>query len=347
MEITNKDKFSEYYQAVKERDTTYIGSFYFGVKTTNVFCIPGCRARTPLSKNVVFYTKAEELLEHGYRPCKLCQPNFNAFELPADVNKALELFHKSSKMRVKDEELRNHTISPSKVRRYFNKHYGMSFQAYQRMYRINSALNFLKSGQYITSSAFDSGYDSLSGFGYAFKSLIGKEPLKSKEVAVINLQRITTPLGPMLVGASKKGICLLEFTDRRMLESNLKRIAQILQAPILYGYNDHINTLKKELSKYFDHKIKAFHVPIDLMGTEFELSYYNRIQGIEYGKTVAYADLASEFDCEEKEIRKLNGRNTLSILIPCHRIVSRDGKLLGYSGGVERKRWLLDFERGE
>lgn len=162
-----------WYQALIARASDYAGIFFVGVKTTGVFCIATCRARKPKRENVLFYSDVKSAIDAGFRPCKVCRPTENACTAPPDVERALALLRDNPQTKISDDVLREHQISPEALRRWFRKHHGMTFQAYQRMLRVNEAMQSLKSGRKATETAFDSGYDSLSGFGYTFKKLIG------------------------------------------------------------------------------------------------------------------------------------------------------------------------------
>lgn len=345
MQIQEQGKIQQCYDAVKNRDTNFIGSFFFGVQTTKIFCIPSCRARTPKPENVVFYTEVQELLVEGFRPCKLCKPTLNAYQIPEDVSLAIKMVHNSPFDKITDALLLKENIRPERIRRWFKKHYGMTFQAYQRMFRINLAYQELKDGKRVTDSAFNAGYESLSGFAYTFKTLLGKEPQKGKEAKVVHIKRITTPLGPMFVCASEKGLCLLEFTDRKMMETEFLNLQQRLNARILFGKNKHIEQVTTELEEYFNGKRAQFSVALDLNGSEFQQKYWMHLQSTKCGETTSYTQLAEELKCSEQVIRTANGKNSIAIIVPCHRVVSEFGDLVGYGGGLERKRWLITHEQ--
>lgn len=344
MQIIEQHKVDECYSAVVNRDTSYIGSFFLGVKTTGIFCIPGCRARIPKLKNIVFYTQVKELLDEGFRPCKICKPTMNAYDMPEDIDKAIKLIHNSPFEKVKDSHLLENSIRPEKVRRWFKKHYGMTFQAYQRMFRINTAYQNMKDGKGVTDSAYNSGFESLSGFAYTFKTLLGHNPKDGKLANVIHINRITTPLGPMFICATEKGVCLLEFTDRKMLETELLEIQKKLNAKALFGSNRHINQAKQELKEYFEGKRTTFNVNLDLVGSESYKMYWKRLQEVKCSETVSYTSLASELEWTEQAVRIANGKNSIAIIVPCHRVVSDFGDLVGYGGGLGRKRWMIEHE---
>jgi len=347
MLITENKTIERYYKALLERKENFVGIFFVGVKTTSVFCIATCRARKPKLENVEFYTTFKEALDNGYRPCKICKPTENANEAPEPVEKAITLVKQNPKEKITDDQLRKLAISPEVVRRWFKKNYGMTFQAYQRMYRINNAFQELKKGKKATHTAFDSGYESLSGFGYTFKKVIGASPQKSTGGNVILISRLTTPLGPMFVSATEKGICLLEFVDRRMLETEFKDLQTRLQAQIIAGENVHIKQTKKEITEYFEGKRKIFEVALETPGTDFQNTVWRSLQRIQYGQVTTYQQQAEKIK-NPKAIRAVasaNGYNRISIIIPCHRVIGKDGSMTGYGGGIERKQWLLTHER--
>lgn len=346
MLISNQADIQRYYKALLERDSNYVGIFYVGVKSTGIFCISTCRARKPKFENVVFYTEVKELLQNGFRPCKICNPTQQTSDTPPDVSKAIKMVHRNTSKRVKDSELRAAGIKPEKVRRWFKANHDITFQAYQRMLRINAAFESLRNGKNVTESAFHSGYDSLSGFGYTFKNITGSSPKDGAGKDVILISRFNTVLGPMFVCATKKGICLLEFTDRRMLETEFGDLQKRLNAVILAGENDHIKQAIQEITEYFNGKRTQFEVNLDTPGTDFQQSVWKQLQKIPYGKTRSYQEQA-ELINNPKAVRAVasaNGHNRVAIIIPCHRVIGKDGSLTGYAGGLERKRWLLNHE---
>lgn len=217
---------------------------------------------------------------------------------------------------------------------------------YQRMYRINQAFQKYKEGESVAHIAFDSGYESLSGFNDSFKKVMGVSLQKSKEKNLVTLTRIETPLGTMIACATQKGICLLEFTDRKMLEAELKMITKAFKAPIIQGENKFFPLLKKELNIYFEGNLKKFTVPLDWVGSNFQKQVWEILLQIPYGKTSTYAAQALRIGKPSavRAVANANGMNKISILVPCHRVIGSDGSLTGYGGGLWRKKKLLDLE---
>jgi len=338
--------FQEKYNAYCRSDSRYEGVFITAVQTTGIFCRPTCNARNPKIENVTFYDTTQEAIQNGFRPCKLCKPMEKMDETPGYIKALVEELHQNPYLRIKDYNLRERGVEPSQIRRWFKKHHNMTFHAYQRMLRINTAFNSIKSGETITNSAFGSGYDSLSGFNDSYRSIFGGSATQSNEKSIINIVRFTTPIGPMFSCATSQGICLLDFTDRKMLETEFKDLCKRLNAVILPGGNPHLEQVQAELSEYFSRERKKFSVSLDTPGTDFQQSVWKVLQDIQYGKVRSYKEQAIAIG-NPKAIRAVasaNGYNRVSIIIPCHRVIGSDGQLVGYGGGLHRKKWLLDFE---
>jgi len=336
------------YQALLNKDASFEGIFIVGVKTTGICCRPTCHARKPKADNVEFFACVKEAMSFGYRPCKVCHPLQPAGETP-DWMKSLEKeLNQSDTMKFTDQDLRERGLDPVRVRRWFKKHHGMTFQAYARALRINRAFGLIKHQDKVIDTALDSGYDSVSGFHEAFKKLTGDAPTRSKTKQVITITRILTPLGPMFAGATEKGICLLEFTDRRMLETQLKRLSRLLKATFVPGKHPLFETLNQQLGDYFAGRLKTFSVPLDIPGTAFQQDVWQALLKIPYGETRSYQAQAELIDkpLAVRAVAKANGDNRIGIIIPCHRVIGKNGKLTGYGGGLWRKQRLLELEMG-
>jgi AraC family transcriptional regulator of adaptative response/methylated-DNA-[protein]-cysteine methyltransferase len=167
------------------------------------------------------------------------------------------------------------------------------------------------------------------------------------QTQLITTTEIPTPLGPMLAGATSEGICILEFTNRIRLEKEIVDLQKLLNAVMQPGQNPHLDQLKNELNEYFEGKRKVFSVPLHIPGNEFSQTVWKTLQEIPYGQTCSYKQQADSMN-NPKAIRAIastNGRNRLAIIIPCHRVIGSNGTMTGYAAGVEKKKWLLKFER--
>ena len=335
------------YQASFNKNPDFEGVFWMGVKTTGIFCRPTCTARKPKSENVEFFQNTKDAILKGYRPCKVCKPLENPNETPEYIQKILEELRENPVLKFKDFDLVQRGVEPATVRRWFQKNHGMTFQAFQRMFRLNTAFKKIQQGDNIMETAYDSGFESLSGFNESFKTIFGVSPKNSKTQKIIDLKRIETPIGTMYAAATAEGICMLEFTDRKMLEREFKDLAKSLNAIIIQGENPHFIPLEKELAEYFLGKRTEFTVPLSPVGTDFQKSVWKVLMKIPYGETWNYKK-QSEVLGDAKKVRAVanaNGMNKISILIPCHRVIGSNGTLTGYGGGIWRKQKLLELEK--
>ena len=339
--------FQEKYEVIGTQDPSYEGLFITGVKTTGIFCRPSCRARKPNIENVVFFDTANSALQHGFRPCKICKPMEQLAETPDYIQSLIGELHENPYSRIKDSDLVERGLEPNHIRRWFKTHHQMTFQAYQRMLRINLAYQKIQSGKSVLDSALESGYDSLSGFNESYRTIFGEPPTSPGKKNLIHITRFSTEIGPMFAGASSQGICLLEFTDRRMLETEFKDLRKRLNAVILPGENPHLVQVERELQEYFQGIRKEFSVPLHTPGTEFQQSVWQGLRKIPYGQTRSYKEQAINLGNPNavRAVASANGHNRIAIIIPCHRVIGSDGKLVGYGGGLHRKKWLLDFEQ--
>ncbi len=335
------------YKALVNKDVSYEGTFIAAIKTTGIFCRPTCTARKPKLENVEFFGTVKEAILKGYRPCKVCNPLEKLGATPEYIKEILNELSSDPSLKFKDWDLTQRGIEPNNIRRWFLKNHGITFHSYQRMFRINSAFKKIQNGEPVTSVAFETGYESLSGFNDSFKSIFGVSPTNSKDKKIINIARLETPLGTMFACAVEQGICLLEFTDRKMLETELKSLTKLLNANIIQGANPHFDVLKQQLEEYFEGKRKEFSVPLFTPGTEFQWSVWKELQNIPYGSTRSYKQQAAALQKPEavRAVANANGMNRISIIIPCHRVIGNDGSLTGYGGGLWRKQWLLDMEK--
>lgn len=158
---------------------------------------------------------------------------------------------------------------------------------------------------------------------------------------------IETELGIMIAGAVQEGICLLEFSDRRMLKTEYKDLARLLKTTIEEGESEHLTTLKFQLKEYFEGTRKVFSVPMVTPGSEFQQAVWQELLNIQYGTTRSYMQqsIALGRPGSIRAVANANGMNRISIMIPCHRVIGSDGSLTGYGGGLKRKRWLIDHEK--
>jgi AraC family transcriptional regulator of adaptative response/methylated-DNA-[protein]-cysteine methyltransferase len=337
---------AEMERAWRERDAAFNGLFFLGVRTTGIFCRPTCPARKPLAKNVEYFATAKDAMAAGYRACKRCRP-LALDDQPPWATKLIEEVEREPAARITEGELASRGVDPATVRRYFQRHYGMTFQAYARARRLGGALHGIREGKPLDSAVFESGYDSHSGFREAFRRTFGDTPRNGRERDCIRLAWLKSPLGPLVAGATAEGVCLLEFTDRRMLEAQFASLRKLFGMPAVPGSNPHLKQLATELDAYFAGTLRRFTVQLVVPGTEFQQQVWQQLRRIPYGQTRSYEELADAAGVPgaQRAVGRANGMNRIAIVVPCHRVIRKSGHLGGYGGGLRRKEFLLALER--
>lgn len=346
--MTTLPSAREMHKAVRGRDPSYDGIFVTAIRTTGIFCRPSCPSRPARPENREFFTDSRAALTAGYRPCKRCRPMEAAGRPPTWVRQLTDAVERDPTGRLRDADLRRMGIDPARARRYFVKVYGMTFQGYARRRRMGQALQQIRKGAPLDDVALGNGYGSHSGFRDAFRRTFGDAPGRSRDAECVLASWVESPLGPLVIGATANGICLLEFADRRALDSQFGALRRRLRRAIVPGSNVHTDRLKEELASYFDGTLTAFTVPLDLAGTRFQLAAWGALRRIPYGQTRSYAYQADAVGAPgaQRAVGRANGQNPICIVVPCHRVVNKDGRLGGYGGGLWRKQWLLDLEQG-
>jgi AraC family transcriptional regulator of adaptative response/methylated-DNA-[protein]-cysteine methyltransferase len=250
-------------------------------------------------------------------------------------------------IRLRDEDLRQRGLDPVQVRRTFKRSFGMTFQAYQRACRLGTAMRALHDGASTLDAGLDAGFESDSGFRDAFAKVFGETPGDARDTSLLTAAWLETPLGPMLAIAGDRGLELLEFVDRRALETELRELRRSLCGVIVPGDHPILRQTRKELSEYFESRRREFTMPLNQRGSEFQLKAWGALCRIPYGETRSYSDMAREVGSPAavRAIGRVNGQNRIAIIVPCHRVIRADGTLCGYGGGRWRKQWLLEHEQ--
>jgi len=206
------------------------------------------------------------------------------------------------------------------------------------------ALEKIRNGSSVIDAQLDAGYESGSGFHEAFNRIIGAPPSRTDSRA-LHAAWLDGPLGPMFAIADDAALVLLEFVDRRGLETELRKLRE--RYPIVPGRTAPIDSIERELSEYFAGTRHHFETPLNLHGTPFQRNVWGRLRQIAPGETLSYAELASAIGRPSavRAAAQANGANQLAIVVPCHRVINANGELGGYAGGIPRKQWLLEHER--
>lgn len=250
-------------------------------------------------------------------------------------------------LKLRDHDLRVRGLDPVQVRRTFKRSFGMTFQAYQRAVRLGTAMKSLHAGAQTIDAGMDAGFESDSGFRDAFARVFGDPPGRARDKALLRATWIESPLGPMLALAGDEGLELLEFVDRRALETELRALRAKLGSAIVPGEHPILTKTADQVREYFAGTRREFDITLKQRGSAFQLAAWSALCEIPYGETRSYSDMARRVGSAGavRAIGRVNGQNQIAIVVPCHRVIRSDGSLCGYGGGKWRKQWLLDHER--
>ena len=336
---------NENYNVFAYKDTRYDGHLFMGVKTTGIFCRPGCPAKLPKFENTAFYDTASDALAAGYRACKRCHPaGGNSGLIKTLISRVEE--HPDKKITKAD--LMSLGFDPSTVRRQFLSRFGMSFSGYARARRLALAAKTLAKGGTVLEAQLDAGFESPSGFRSAYAKIFGVPPTK-RSADPLFIEWIETPMGRMIAIADDHALYLLEFTNRKNMRRQFERLRRIQNRAVLPGRTKITDQIETELDAYFAGTLSNFSTPLATSGTNFQRQTWAALQTIPHGETRSYAQLAEMIGnpTAVRAVASANANNGLALIIPCHRVIAKDGGLGGYAGGLTRKRQLLDLETKE
>ena len=317
--------------------------------SAGTFCLPDCKKAPGNGPGSRTFERARDALAAGFRPCKTCSPLLTGFADPSWLVPLMSEVEAEPGRRWHDHDLDMMSLDPDMVRRWFVANHGFTFHAYTRLRRLGAALKQIQHGEAVDSAVLASGFDSESGFREAFAQVFGNPPSAVDRESSIWVNRVATPLGSMIMGVHDSGLCLLEFAERRMLDTQLKRLSRHMGRVFLPGDHPLMERVKKELDAYFDGTLRQFTVPVTAPGTVFQEAVWGELQKIPYGETRSYAQVADAVDHAEavRAVGRANGDNRIAVVIPCHRVVGSDGEPTGYGGGIWRKEYLLAMEQAQ
>ena len=337
------------WQAVLTRDRRSDGLFIYAVRTTGVYCRPGCPSRRPHRRNVEFFPVPAAAEQAGYRACRRCRPRDaargdQAVALTEQACRAIEQAAASPTLAALGRQL---GVSPGHLQRVFTRVTGVSPRAYADALRAGRLREALRSGAAITGAMYGAGYGSPSRI-YDRTSPLGMTPAtyrKGGKGMRIGYTIAESPLGQVMVAATERGLCFVSLGDsERTLQRELRDEfpeAELHQADRGMGRMVGV-VLGAVRGKTPDRRL-----PLDIRGTAFQRLVWDELRRIRPGETVSYTELARRIRRPKasRAVASACASNHLAVVIPCHRVVRSDGGLGGYRWGVERKAALLESEQ--
>src|SRR5580692_3822363 len=339
------------WQAVLDRDGSQDGKFVFAVSSTGVYCRPSCAAKRPRRGNVTFFTKPDQAEKAGYRACLRCRPRAIGGHGANETVKAICRYieqHLDEPLTLARLGSEFHQ-SPFHLQRTFKSVLGITPRAYADSCRMNQLKGNLRAGHSVTRSMYDAGYSSSSRLYERTASQLGMTPDKYRRGAIAAPIRYTfadSPLGRMLIAATDKGICAIQFADSDdELEQGLRH-----EFPFAIRRRDDeaMRKWKEDLLRQMRGQHLNAALPLDIQATAFQRRVWTHLQSIPFGATRSYAAVAKAIGqpTATRAVARACATNPVAVVIPCHRVVSKTGDAGGYRWGMERKKALLELETG-
>lgn len=337
------------WQAIVERDSRYDGVFYFGVRSTGIYCRPVCPARRPRRDQVIFYANRDTAQAAGFRPCRRCRPDEDTPEARTRlVVQARRLLDQAESSLTLAELAKQVGASPSHLQRVFKAEVGLTPHAYFASRRLERLKTQLKAGQDVTTALYEAGFGSSSRLYEDARQRLGMTPGEYRNGGRGMQVRFTTfdsRLGRVLLAATRDGVCKVSFgEDDAALEAQLAvEFPAAEQVRDDAGLSDWSSMLAAQLEGNPVH----MDIPLDVQGTAFQQKVWAALRQIPYGQTRTYAQLAQAIDqpAAVRAAARACATNPVAVVTPCHRVVRSDGGLGGYRWGIERKKQLLEGER--
>jgi AraC family transcriptional regulator of adaptative response/methylated-DNA-[protein]-cysteine methyltransferase len=338
------------WNAVVARDSGRDGEFVFAVSSTGVYCRPSCPARRPRRENVTFFTHPDRAEKAGFRACLRCRPRSISGDPQADSAKEICRYIEQHL----DEPITLARLgkvfrqSPFHLQRRFKSALGISPREYADSCRLRLLKRNLQAGDNVTRAMYDAGYGSSSRLYEKTASQLGMTPDKYRRGAIAATVRYAcadSPLGRMLIAATDKGVCAIQFarSDGELIEGLKREFPFAVRKPDAGGLQTWVSAL---ISKMTGQELNAA-LPLDIRATAFQRRVWTYLQSIPFGATRSYGQVAKAIGqpTASRAVARACATNPVAVAIPCHRVVREDGNISGYRWGVERKRALLEMEQ--
>ena len=343
----------DWWKALLARDKHFDGTFVYGVRSTGIYCRPSCFARRPRQDQVAFFQMPEAAEQAGFRPCRRCRPDEAVIQDPQGklVQRLCRYIerHDSPDQPLTLAAMSEHVhISAHHLQRTFKRIMGITPRQYTEACRLRRLKTLVRKGESVTRALYEAGYGSSSRLYERASTRMGMTPgtyLKGGKGMRIRYTIVNCPLGRLLVAATEKGVCAV----------SIGKSDETLQAALSSEYpSAEIRWDKTKLSesvtallKYLGGKQLNLHLPLDVQVTAFQWRVYEALRAIPYGQTRTYGEIAKAIGHPKavRAVARACAKNPTAIVIPCHRVIRKDGSLGGYRWGLERKKSLLTGER--
>ena len=345
---------SKRYRAIVERDASQNGKFWYGVVTTGVYCRPSCGSRPPKLKNVRFFDSLEAAKASGLRACKRCKPDQTAsgenlevlLSLARYIDKNPRQPHTLSSLAARSG------MSQFQVHRLFKAFLQLTPKEYIEQVRLTALKADLRKAPSVTDAIYDAGFESSSAVYGRMDAHLGMTPKSYRaggKGADISFAFGASALGTVLIGATDRGVCYLQFgeSERDLLEQLRAEYPQAVITPSEAAGGQHFKDWMSALNARLRGATEVKPLPLDVRGTAFQKRVWDFLTTIPVGEVVSYQEAAKAIGAPRafRAVANACASNHVGVFIPCHRVIRGDGSLGGYRWGMARKRALLDAER--
>jgi AraC family transcriptional regulator, regulatory protein of adaptative response / methylated-DNA-[protein]-cysteine methyltransferase len=331
------------------RDPASDGKFFYGVRTTGVYCRPSCASRLPRPENVVFYPNIESARRAGFRACKRCKPDQPIRGAPhaERIARACRVIENASRVPKLGELAAAVGLSPYHFHRTFRAVTGLTPRKYALAHRAKRVRTQLERGRSVTDAIYDAGYGSSGRFYEKSDEVLGMSPSTFRTGGRNNDIRFAIgecSLGSILVAQSARGICAISLGDDP--EALIQDLQDRFPKANLIGGDQDFEKLVARVVGLVEAPALGFDLPLDVRGTAFQQRVWQALRKIRPGETASYRDIAAQIGSPKavRAVAQACAANALAVAIPCHRVVRNDGALSGYRWGVARKVTLLQRE---
>ena len=340
------------WEAVVRHDPQSEGAFFYAVKTTGVYCRPTCSARRPSRYNVEFFSSWADAERAGYRACRRCHPQGQSSPSPISeaIARACRIIEEAEAPPALKALAATVGFSPFHFQRLFKETVGVTPKAYAVACRARRFQENLRQDRTVTQAMYEAGFGSSSRCYEKAADHLGMTPSEYRKGGAGQCVRhamVRCDLGWMLVAATARGICAIEFDDGR--DRLRDRLAARFPAAELRGDDPEFAEWVEGILAALDRPARGLDLPLDICGTAFQRRVWQALQAVPAGSTATYADIARKIGkpSAARAVARACAANPVAVLIPCHRIVRGDGGLGGYRWDLRRKRALLEREAAQ
>ncbi len=342
------------WKAVVNRDESCDGQFVYAVKTTGVYCRPSCPAKRPNRDNAIFYDTTNGARQAGFRACARCRPDEDLSKAEAVVAQVRRYIEEHLDEKLTLEKLAGVVeLSPYYLQRLFKSRCELTPRQYADECRLSALKKRLSAGTQVTEAMYDAGYGSSSRLYERSAQQLGMTPGSYKKKGAgeqINFAFLGSDLGLIVLAATEKGLCFLQFGDseEELIEALTREFSNATISKDTKALSAWLDALRHYLSKSTtsnDETIEA--IDVDLNGTLFQQAVWRYLRQIAPGQTKTYSEVAEAIGYPKavRAVANACASNRIAIAVPCHRVVRNDGSLGGYRWGLQRKQELLNREK--